>query len=112
MKKFLLTAAAVAALGIANVQAGEMSAPNSAPRCLRTEAIDNTHVVNPSTILFRMQDGTVWRNDLRGPCNGLNFNGFVWNARGGEICGPGDSIRVLRSGQVCILGQFSAAPHA
>ncbi len=75
--------------------------------CLKTELIDNTTVVNPKTVLFRMKDGKVWRSDLRAPCLGLKFNGFAYVTHFDEICGGVQSIRVLRSGEVCVLGPFS-----
>jgi hypothetical protein len=79
-----------------------------APVCLRSQWIDRTTVVNPTTILFRMKDGKVWRNTLKSPCLGLKFNGFVYVLHGSdEICGEVQSIRVLRTNEVCILGPFT-----
>ncbi len=75
--------------------------------CLMTHRIDNTKVVDAKTILFRMKDGKVWRNTLQTPCPGLLFEGFVYVAHNDQICGNEQSIRVLRSHEVCMLGPFA-----
>ena len=75
--------------------------------CLQTNLIDRTTVVNPKTILFRMKDGKVWRSDMRTACISLKFNGFVYVVHGDEICGGAQSIRVLNTDEVCVLGRFS-----
>jgi hypothetical protein len=98
-----------AALAILLVSGLAVAAPAAAaPQvCLKTELIDTTTVVNPKTVLFRMKDGKVWRSDLRSPCLGLKFNGFVYETHFDEVCGGSQAIRVLRSGEVCVLGPFS-----
>jgi hypothetical protein len=59
---------------------------------------------------FRMKDGQVWRNHLKTSCPGLNFNGFAYVLRGtDEICDNLFSIRVLKTGEVCLLGNFTRA---
>lgn len=98
----LVLACAVAA--IAPASAGSI--------CLKTYLIDRTTVVDSKTIDFRMRDGTVYRNVLLSPCRGLNFDGFVYTVRADEICDNLQSIRVLRSGQVCLLGAFTKLPPA
>jgi len=75
--------------------------------CLQSRDIDRTTVVNPTTILFRMKDGKVYRSTLRTPYLGLRFNGFVYVTRIDEICGGSQSIRVLNTDQVCLLGRFT-----
>ena len=84
-----------------------------APRCLQSEYIDRTDVVNPKQIDFRMKDGTVYRSNLNTPCTGLKFNGFVYVTPMDEVCGGFQSIRVLQTGQVCVLGKFELEhmPH-
>jgi hypothetical protein len=83
---------------------------SAAPVCLRTNLIQNTTIVDAKTIDFRMSDGTVYRNTLPSACEGLRFDGFVYRVRADEICDNTQSIRVLRSGQVCLLGAFSKLP--
>jgi len=114
MKKIAILSAllmAGAAFAAPAAQAQDHGGP--APRCLRSEYIDRTDVVNPKEILFRMKDGTVYRSDLRTPCTGLRFNGFVYVTSMDEVCGGSQSIRVLRTNQVCVLGKFELEhkPH-
>jgi len=61
-----------------------------------------------------MRDGTQWRNTLQGACPDLIFNGFVWTLRnpGEQVCEREQSLRVLQSGQVCMLGKFEKLPAA
>jgi hypothetical protein len=78
--------------------------------CLRTYLIHDTKVIDSKTIDFHMYDGTVYRNSLPSACIGLLFNGFVYSVHADEICDNTQSIRVLRNGQVCLLGAFTKLP--
>jgi hypothetical protein len=101
--KQIATLAALLAIGAATI------APAAAEGtvCLQTSRIDRTTVVNPKTILFRMIDGKVYRNTLRAPCLGLKFNGFAYVLHGTDtLCGNAQPIRVLNTGEVCMLGNF------
>jgi hypothetical protein len=82
------------------------------PVCLRTYFIQETKIVDAKTIDFKMRDGTVYRNALRTPCPGLRFHGFVYVTRMDEICDNLQSIRVLESHEVCLLGAFTKLPPA
>ena len=75
--------------------------------CLYTYYIQDSHVVDARTILFKMKDGTVWRNDLRTSCSGLLFHGFTYTLHDMQLCDYGQSIRVLTTGEVCTLGNFT-----
>lgn len=80
------------------------------PTCISTRNIVSTRTQRDGrAMLFRMRDGSVWRNDLRTPCTGLRFNGFAWTVRdpAGMVCENTQSLRVLRTGQVCMLGRFT-----
>ena len=102
MKKF--TALAV----LLSVSAATIApAAAAATVCLQTNLIDRTTVVNPKTILFRMKDGKVWRSEMRTACLSLKYNGFVYVTHADEICGGSQSIRVLNTDQVCMLGRFT-----
>jgi len=58
-------------------------------------------------LTFKMRDGRVLVNRLQGVCRDLRFNGFVWVLRGNnDICENMQSLRVLQSGQTCMLGKF------
>lgn len=81
----------------------------AAPICLRTYDMLETHPARDgASIDFKMRDGSVWRNELQGPCSDLRYDGFVWGVRNasGLVCEDIQSLRVLRSGQVCMLGKF------
>jgi hypothetical protein len=97
---------ALAALALA----GALSAasPAAARTCIKTRDIVNSSSKDGRTIDFTMRNGTVLRNHLQGVCSDLRFNGFVWVVRGGdqEVCEGMQSLRVLHSGQVCVLGKF------
>jgi hypothetical protein len=85
--------------------------PAPANVCLQTNDIDRTSVPDPRTILFHMKDGRIWKNALVRACPELRFNGFEYVSQpAGEICGNLQSIRVLHSGTVCLLGPFT--PYA
>jgi hypothetical protein len=88
---------------------GSIVPATAAQICLPTYYIARTKVVDTKTIDFRMNDGTAYRNVLPGACSGLEFDGFVYVTRGTEICDM-QSIRVLRTHQVCMLGAFSRLP--
>ena len=82
----------------------------AAPVCLTTYLIDQTKVINSRTLDFRMKNGTVYRNNLRTQCIGLRFHGFVYVTHFDTICDNVQSIRVLESGDVCMLGAFTKLP--
>lgn len=82
----------------------------AAPTCLYTYQIDHTKVVDSQTIDFRMRDGTVYRNVLQHKCTGLRFNGFVYRVQTDQICDNLQSIRVLQTNDICLLGAFTKLP--
>jgi opacity protein-like surface antigen len=105
-----LFAAALAAAAVSAAQAQD-AAPATPPKCLRTTDIQNTTTPNDKTILFHMNNGKVWRSDLRGGCSGLTFNGFRYDLTPpNEICGNQQIIHVLRTHAVCALGAFTEVP--
>ena len=58
-------------------------------------------------LTFKLRDGRVLVNHLQGRCSDLRFNGFVWVLRGNnDICENMQSLRVIQSGQTCLLGKF------
>jgi hypothetical protein len=116
MKRTLIGAVAAVLLssGIAAAQmgAGVGTTTGGGNVCLWTYQIDHTHVLNPRTVLFYMKDGHVWRNDLKGPCPGLTFNGFSFVTPSDNICSNAVPIKVIRTGETCSLGAFSPYMHA
>jgi hypothetical protein len=79
--------------------------------CLQTRDIVGTDSKDGKTLVFKMRDGRTLVNHLKGTCPDLKFYGFVWVVRGAieEVCENTQSLRVLRSGQVCVLGKFDPA---
>jgi hypothetical protein len=90
---------------------------SAAPVCLDNYRIESTSIPDSRTIIFHMRDGTAWRNTLKNSCPNLRFSGFVYKDRGGvsEYCANLTVVRVIDSGEPCMLGEFSKvapAPHA
>ena len=95
------------ALG-AGLAAQAADEPAKPPQCLWPPMIRQTTIVDDNTILFQMTDGKVWKNTLRDRCFGLKLEGgFSYEVRGNEICANMQTIRVLRQGSFCELGEFS-----
>ncbi len=112
IKKMKLACAALSILAGMTVytsvaSAAEENAARSGNVCLRTNDIRNTTVPDDKTILFHMNDGKVWKNELLGRCVGLKYNGFVYEATPpNQICGNLQTIRVIQTGSVCMMGAF------
>lgn len=114
MKAIVMGAAlAVLAIGVARAEAvAPPPAQSSGHVCLWTYLIDHTQTVDPKTVIFHMKNGDEWRNTLTSPCRGLMFHGFAYVTRDGSICDNMQSIMVLESHQVCMLGAFTPEPKA
>ena|SRR5438309_1953692 len=79
----------------------------AAPLCVRSHDILSTHSDDGKLLTFKMRDGRVLVNHLQGICSDLRFEGFTWTLRGiDDICENQQSLKVLRSGQTCLLGKF------
>jgi hypothetical protein len=107
MKTVLFTAAAATLLITAQVAVAQ---PAKAPICLSTRNIANTSPSPDGTaITFRMTDGSVWRNDLRGRCPDLKWDGFSWASSDPmeRVCANEQTLRLMRTGEVCALGNFT-----
>jgi len=76
--------------------------------CLRADRIRSRTIVDKQTIVFRMNDGTYWKNTLQKPCVGLAIrDGFSFETADNYICSNQQRIRVLGQGNVCYLGDFT-----
>ncbi|HEX4370065.1 MAG TPA: hypothetical protein VH019_01870 [Rhizomicrobium sp.] len=85
-------------------------AAQAAPICMRTQDMMETQPQKSgASIIFKMRDGSVWRNDLHGSCPDLWFTGFAWAVRNGDgtVCENQDTLHVLRSAEICTLGKFT-----
>lgn len=74
--------------------------------CLWAYLIDHTTTVDPSTILFHMRGGKIWKNTLRQPCPGLKFHGFAFVSEDQYVCSNMQAISVITTHQSCKLGAF------
>lgn len=103
MKKF------VAALALAGVA---FAVPASAKNmCIDSRDIVSSTSKDGRTMVFKMRDGRTLVNHLQGVCSDLKFNGFVWRLQSGDtqVCENTQSLQVIQSGQVCVLGKFDPA---
>ncbi len=83
------------------------ASPPAARMCVQARDIGSTNSKDGKLLTFRMKDGRVLVNHLQGICSDLRYEGFVWTVRGTEdICEDQQSLKVLRSGQTCVLGKF------
>jgi hypothetical protein len=89
--------------------------PAAAGVCLNVKSIKSSDVSKDgSAITFEMRDGKIWRNQLKGQCPDIWFNGFAWTVQADTVCDDEPGLTVIRSGQICQLGKFTAltaAPH-
>jgi len=106
--KAIALGAVIAGLAISAAAAEEPkpAAPARNTVCLWTYQIDHTTVPDKSTILFHMRDGKIWKNTLPQPCSGLLFHGFAYVAHADQICSNMQSIQVIDTHEVCMLGAF------
>jgi len=82
--------------------------PNNNGVCLRTEDIDHTEILTDSAIIFYMKTGKPYVNTMHFPCPSLKMeDGFDYVTDFPEVCSNAQTIRVLRSGTFCELGQFT-----
>jgi hypothetical protein len=82
--------------------------------CINVQDImQSTPNKDGTAITFKMRDGKVWQNHLQTPCPDLRFDGFSWFLPvGTQVCSRQQSIRVLRSPEVCTLGDFTEVTPA
>jgi hypothetical protein len=84
-----------------------VASPAAAKICVQSRDILSTDSKDGKLMTFKMRDGSVLVNHLQGICSDLKFEGFTWVLRGNDdICENQQSLRVIRSGQTCLLGKF------
>ena len=79
--------------------------------CFSVTEIVSTQATDRRTILFKLKDGTVWRNTLISDCPDLiahSAGGFSSVVHAEYICSNRHHI-VTQSGNVCRLGPFTRA---
>ena len=98
MKKTIITAIALIVAA---------APPVSAKTCVQSRDIQSTNSKDGKLMTFKMRDGRILVNHLQGICSDLRFEGFAWVLRGtDDVCENQQSLKVLRSGQTCLLGKF------
>jgi hypothetical protein len=84
-----------------------IASPAAAKLCVQSRDILSTDSKDGKLMTFKMRDGSVLVNHLQGICSDLKFEGFTWVLRGNDdICENQQTLRVIRSGQTCMLGKF------
>ena len=91
------------------VLAAQPAAAAPGKLCLNLRDIASTDANREGTaITFKMRDGAVYRNDLKGVCSDLKYDGFVWSFPGPDmVCENEQTLKVIHSGQFCQLGKFT-----
>lgn len=77
--------------------------------CLNVTEILTTQPTDMRTIVYRMRNGDVWRNDLAYACPDLvNFSagGYTQKLHTGWLCANHATI-TTQTGSVCRLGRFT-----
>ena len=76
--------------------------------CIDSRSILSSKSDDGKTLVFKMRDGRTFVNHLQGICSDLRFNGYSWVLHSGDtkVCEREQTLRVIESGQVCILGKF------
>jgi hypothetical protein len=83
------------------------ASPAAAKICVQSRDILSTDSKDGKLMTFKMRDGSVLVNHLQGICSDLKFEGFTWVLRGNDdICENQQTLKVIRSGQTCLLGKF------
>lgn len=99
------TVAVILGTSLALAAAAASAQPAHTGACLRTTDIDHTKSPDDRTILFTLRNGAVYQSTLPTICPQLSMNGFSYEATPpDQICGNLQTIRVLRSGAVCLMG--------
>lgn len=112
---FSLTALLLAASALAGCNPtapGSIENASAKPVCLASYQIDNTTIPDDRTILFKMRDGSVWKNSLTSPCFGLKLDtrGFTYEATdpgSDTICSNLVTIHTNTFHSICLLGAFT-----
>ena len=108
MKIFALAVGAAIASAMAVSVAFAVPSPTTVGpggACIYGRDIDHTRAPDDKTIFFYMRDGKVFRSQLPQACPELSFNGFAYSPiPEDEICGNLQTIRVIRTGSVCMMG--------
>jgi hypothetical protein len=84
------------------------ASPAFATTCLKVGDIVSAQSQDGKVLEFHMRDGQTLINHLQGSCPGLKFNGFEWTVHVDTVCENMQTLRVLHSGETCVLGKFES----
>jgi hypothetical protein len=101
IKRFLIAAAA--SLGLL----GAGAAYADPQVCIPSWKVTGTRILSRTQILFYTSGKEVWLNTLPHPCSIDNTDGFVWQSSYPQYCDNIETIKVIRTGQSCMLGKFT-----
>ena len=105
--KTLVMALMMASAGLVSAAAPALAQSHV---CIDSRNIVSSKSTDGKTMVFKMKDGTTYVNHLQGSCPDLKFEGFAWTLRSGDtlVCENAQTLRVLRSMEICTLGKFDA----
>jgi hypothetical protein len=87
---------------------GPALAGQAGSSCLPADDVNHTQVLNDHQILFYMRNKKIWLNTLQARCISLPVQeGFAFSSAFSEYCPNIETIRIIRTGEVCQLGQFT-----
>lgn len=106
--RMLTIALAICLCAPALAEAPAPKPAHDADICLAAHHVDHTVVVDGRTILFYMNDRTIWKNTLKRECPSLGFErAFTQEIVGDRICSNRQLIQVMNTGTRCALGAFA-----
>ncbi len=82
-----------------------------AQQCIEPRRINNTTIVDESTVLYRVNSELLYRTQFAVPCSGLdNDSTLITDVNSTQLC-AGDQVRVVenptgRDLAMCALGEF------
>ena len=105
--------ASLAALSLTPALADSVNPPISVRQdshiCLNVRNIRGHTIMDDSTIVFRMSDGSYWRNTLQKPCSGMAIaDNFTFTRPDSNYaCSDQQQIAVRGGAGFCWLGKFA-----
>ena len=110
--KTMLVASALAMVALAPVIADQLNSTVAIQQgshiCIDSKDITNQIIPDDNTIVFRMNDGSYWKNTLQKSCTGLHIRqSLILVTRDRYICSNQQRFTVAGQGNVCWFGDFS-----
>ena len=108
-----IVCAAIAILSLAPAMADTVNPPVSIQQgthiCINSRNVLGRTIMDDRTIIFRMTDGSYWRNTLQKPCSGMTIADNFRFVRPDDayICSGQQQIAVRGGAHFCWLGDFA-----